>query len=420
VKVRIAKSSIHGSVAAPPSKSYTLRGLICAALAGGQSRIINPLVADDSLALRSVLLAIGVDIREEGGGWLVKGGDFTSPASDLYCRDSAGALRFMTALCALAPGICRLTAGTSLARRPVGPLVKALNDLGIRCSSSDGYPPVTVEGGKFKSREVDLPGDISSQFISALLFVAPRAEQGLTVKLTSPPESKPYLLMTLQCLEKFGVSVRADAGLLSFTVKPQSYRPAEYSVEGDWSSASYLMALGAVAGETVVTNLQPASLQADRALPGLLERMGANVSTTVGKVTVKSCVLKALSADMSDCIDLLPTVAALAAVADGVSELRGISRARIKESDRVEAMTAGLCDLGIHVHTDEDTMRITGGKLKGGVIDPRGDHRIAMAFSILGALAGDITIEDAGCVAKTYPHYWDDFNKLGGKTVIHV
>jgi 3-phosphoshikimate 1-carboxyvinyltransferase len=419
MKLKICKSDVKGSIAAPPSKSYTLRALACAALAKGQSRIIKPLVSDDTLAMWDVLSGIGAGIRGEGDDWWVLGGNFRAPHSDLHCRDSAGTLRFTTALCTLVPGQCHLTAGSSLARRPVGVLVKALNDLGVQCCASGGYPPIMVTGGKLRGDEVSLPGDISSQFVSALLFIAPKAETGLTIKLISPPESKPYLLMTLQCLEKFGIKVQADPDLLAFTALPQSYRPAEYSVEGDWSSASYLLALGAVIGETTVTNLNPNSLQADRVILDLLQQMGAHIDIGGDSIKVKRSELKALQADLSDCIDLLPTLAVLAASADGMSELRGIKRARIKESDRVAAMATGLSDMGIGVKLEDDRISITGGTFNPAVINPMGDHRIAMAFSIAGAIAGDITIKDAECVSKTYPRYWEDFNKLGGKAVTH-
>ncbi len=419
MQVKISKSNLQGNVAAPSSKSYTLRALVCAALARGQSKISGPLVADDTLALWCVLSGIGVGIRGDGDAWWVQGGNFTAPHSDLNCLDSAGTLRFMTALCSLVPGTCRLTAGPSLARRPVSPLVRALNDLGVRCSSTGDCAPVTVKGGKLKGGEVSLPGDISSQFVSALLFIAPRAEEGLTLKLTSPLESRPYLLMTLRCMEKFGISIQADPGLLSFSAQPQTYRATTYDVEGDWSSASYLLALGAIAGETTVTNLDPASLQADREILRLLEEMGASLEIKGRSITVKRSALKAIKADLSDCIDLLPTVAVLAAAAEGVSELRGISRARLKESDRVAAMATGLRDMGIEVKVSSDSMSISGGTPKGAVIDPVGDHRIAMAFSVLAATTGNTVIRDAECVAKTYPQYWDDFRKLGGKAVTH-
>jgi 3-phosphoshikimate 1-carboxyvinyltransferase len=418
MRALISKSSIRGKVVAPPSKSYTLRGLACSALAPGDSEIIHPLNSDDTSAARNVLQEIGVGIEEKNGSWMIKGGSFHQPGADLYCGESAGTLRFMSAVCALVPGTCRLTAAPSLARRPIAPLIGALNRLGIKCSTTGESTPVTVEGTRIRGGTVELPGDISSQYVTALLLVAPFTTDGLTIRLTSPLESKPYVMMTLDCLKDFGVEVSHDPGLSTFTVKPQAYRPAQYTVEGDWSSASYLLALGAAAGETEVSNLCAKSRQADRDIWIMLNRMGANILSAGDSITVKRSDLHAFRADLSDCIDLLPTVAVMAALANGVSELSGVRRARLKESDRIAAVKAGMERMGIKVDEEEDRILITGTKPVGTVIDSRGDHRIAMAFAILGVVAGDTVIEGAECVSKTYPGYWDELKSLGAGVVI--
>jgi 3-phosphoshikimate 1-carboxyvinyltransferase len=189
-------------------------------------------------------------------------------------------------------------------------------------------------------------------------------------------------------------------------------------VEGDWSSASYLLALGALAGEVEVDNLDMESLQGDRMLVGFLQDMGASVVSGRNAIVVKHSKLKAIKADLSDCIDLLPTMAVMAAVAGGTSELTGIERARLKESDRVAAVKEGLQRMGINVTEDANRLTITGGKPKGTLIDSKGDHRIAMAFSSLGTVVGDTVIGGAECVAKTYPEFWDVFKNLGGKVEI--
>jgi len=414
MKVEIARSDIKGSVSVPPSKSLTLRGLMAAALAEGESRLINPLVCDDTAAAIGVLRQIGVNIHDEPGVWRVGGGSFRAPAADLYCGESAATLRFMTAIAALVPGVCRLTGGPSLSRRPVGPLVAALGKLGVEVSAENGQPPVVVKGGGLKGGSTDLPGDISSQFVSALLLVAPRARRETTIRLTSPLTSRSYVLMTLWCLEKFGISVMVASD--KFTVVPQPYRHAEIEIEGDWSSASYFLALGAVGGDIKVNNLAANSLQADRDLVRILRAMGAAVANGADGVTVRRDDLHALNVDLSQCIDLLPTVAVLAALAPGQSELRGIAAARLKESDRVAALKEGLERLGVAVVEDEDSLTITGAQnLKPAVINSRDDHRIAMAFGVLGAAAGNITITGAECVAKTYPGFWEALKSVGGK-----
>ncbi len=205
MRALISRSSVEGKAEAPSSKSYTLRGLMCAALANGQSEIERPLYADDTGAGRDVLQKIGVGIVEKEGSWLISGGNFRQPDAELYCRDSAGTLRFLTALCSLVPGACHLTAGPSLSRRPILPLVSALRQLGVNCYSEGTEALVTVKGGRLLGGKTDLPGDISSQLVSAILFIAPLSEQGIALELTPPVESKPYIRMTIDCMKQFGV-----------------------------------------------------------------------------------------------------------------------------------------------------------------------------------------------------------------------
>ncbi|MFH1169597.1 MAG: 3-phosphoshikimate 1-carboxyvinyltransferase [Chloroflexota bacterium] len=413
MKATIRKSEVAGRAKAPASKSYTIRGLMCAALACGESRIVDPLVSDDTGAASDVLGWVGVDICRDAAVWRVSGGDFHQPGADLYCGDSAATLRFMTAICSLVPGSCHLVVGPSLARRPVRPLVQALQQLGVDASCRGEVAPVTVRGGGLRGGTAELPGNISSQFVSALLLAAPCAEQGVALRLTTKLESRPYVMMTLECLKTFGIEVLQTGE--GFRVERQSYQPATYRVEGDWSSASYFLALGAVSGEVTVENLNPASLQGDRVLLDFLREMGALVELGDNSVTVRRSVLKAIDADLTDCIDLLPTVAVLAAAADGTSRFTGIDRARLKESDRVAAVREGLEAMGIKVAEGKNSLAITGSPPKGVVVDSHGDHRIAMAFSILGTLYGGVTVAGAECVSKTFPRFWDILREIGGR-----
>jgi 3-phosphoshikimate 1-carboxyvinyltransferase len=306
-------------------------------------------------------------------------------------------------------------------------------------------PPVTVEGGTLRGGKTELPGHISSQFISALLLVAPFAEQEVQIRLTSQLTSRPYLLMTTRCLKEFGVNVSTSFD--KYVIPPQTYRATQFPVEGDWSSASYFLAMGALSEEVEVDNITTASVQGDRVILDILRSMGARVRAVGDTVTVNkgNGDLKAVHIDLSDCIDLLPTVAALAALADGTSELMGIERARIKESDRVAAVKEGLEKIGVDVREQGNRLIITGLATKKPVdeekedeedeedktgdnaeekrepvtIDSYKDHRIAMAFGILGCALGDITITDAECVAKTYPGFWESLKNIGGKVESH-
>jgi len=418
MKALIHKSEVKGKVRAPSSKSYTIRGLMCAALAKGESEIVHPLSSDDTEASIDVLSKVGVHIRQEEDLWRVAGGNFHEPDTELFCGESAATLRFMTALCSLIPGKCKLVAGPSLAERPIEPLVQALRQLGVNCSSQGETAPVIVEGGRLKGGVAELAGNISSQFVSALLFISPFAEEGVTIRLTTPLESKPFVLMTLECLRKFGIGVAFPEALKRFEISKQAYRPAKYEVEGDWSSASYFLALGAISGGVEVENLNPESLQGDKMMLNFLRDMGALVEVNKKSVVVKKSRLNALRADLSDCIDLLPTIAVLAAVADGVSELTGIERARIKESNRVASVKDGLERMGIKVTEERNRLLVTGSEPKGSVIDSQNDHRVAMAFSILSLSCGGTTINDAECVSKTFPRFWDILKSIGGEVKI--
>ena len=418
MKALVSKVEINGVVAAPSSKSYTIRSLMCASLAGGVSHIVNPLISDDTEAAADVLGQVGTDITKEERCWLVHGGHLHKPEGYLFCRDSAATFRFMTAISSVIPGRCRLVPGPSLALRPIEPLLDALFQLGVKSQFKNKI--VIVNSNRLRGGTVQLPGDISSQFISALLLVAPLSEKGMTILLTTPPTSRPYLKMTLECMRRFEIAVEAPDDLMFFKVSKQDYRAAEYIVESDWSSASYLLALGALSGQVEVTNLNNQSFQGDRIMINLLLAMGAEVMVNENSVRVRKAELKAIRADLTDCIDLLPTLAMLAAVADGESCFYGINRARLKESNRVLALKEGLARMGMPVAEEKDKLIIIGAKPTNAVINSYNDHRIAMAFSILGAAVGNTIIERAECVSKTYPHFWQTFKQLGGKVKLNV
>ncbi|UCE97402.1 MAG: 3-phosphoshikimate 1-carboxyvinyltransferase [Dehalococcoidia bacterium] len=418
MKALISKVEMNGVAAAPSSKSYTIRSLMCASLAGGLSRILNPLISDDTEAAADVLEQVGTDITKEESCWLVRGGRLHEPGDYLFCRDSAATFRFMIAISSVIPGKCHLVPGSSLALRPIEPLLNALSQLGVKNQFEN--KTVIVNGNRLLGGTVNLPGDISSQFISALLLVAPLSDKGMTIQLTTPPTSRPYLKMTLECMRRFEIVVEAPSDFMFFNISKQDYRPTEYFVESDWSSASYLLGVGALSGQVEVTNLNSQSFQGDRIVINLLQAMGGEVMVNENSVKVRKVGLKAIRADLTDCIDLLPTLAMLAAVANGESCFYGINRARLKESNRVLALKEGLARMGIPVAEEKDKLIITGGNPTGAVINSYNDHRIAMAFSILGAAVGNTIIEGAECVSKTYPHFWQTFKQLGGKVKLNV
>ncbi len=414
MKAVIRGGRVEGEAEAPPSKSYTHRALFLSALADGRSRIVSPLTSEDTEATRGILERLGVEIGCEGGRWEVWGGILRPPTSHLHCGGSATTLRLGAAVCSLVRGWSRLTGGPSLLRRPVGPLVDALRRMGVDCSDVGGFPPISVKGGGPSGGTVHMRGDISSQFVSAILIIAPLAERPTRIILTTPPESRPYISMTMEAQRRFGVKVQASGDMSLFEAERQEYRPTTFQVEGDWSSAAYLLAAGAISGRVRVTNIDPESLQADAAIMGLLRRMGASVRVWNGVAEAEASRLKAIEADVSDCPDLFPILAALCAVAEGRSTIRGVRRLEYKESNRVEAMLDGLRGMGIEAERRGEAVTVVGRKPRGGSIDPRGDHRIAMAFSILALTAeGETAILDAECVSKSYPHFWETMEMLG-------
>jgi 3-phosphoshikimate 1-carboxyvinyltransferase len=423
MKITVKKSQVKGRVRVPPSKSQTIRGLMCAALAGGESEIIDPLTCEDTDAAVAVLSRVGIQIQREKELWRVRGGTLRAPDTDLFCGESATTLRFMTAICSLIPGKCRLVGGPSLSKRPVKSLIQALKGLGVKCSVAGETPPVTVEGGTLKGGVTELPGNISSQFVSALLLIAPFAQEAVSIRLTTELTSRPYVSMTLQCLKEFGINVRTEPD--RFVVPRQRYQPTRFQVEGDWSSASYFLSLGAVSEGVEVENLSNSTLQGDRVMLDFLSSMGAKVKIAGNSVNVSQARLRAIRADLADCIDLLPTMAVLAALADGTSELTGIERGRIKESNRVAAVKEGLERMGVTVTEDRDRLTVAGlttprrATDEVTVIDSGDDHRIAMAFGVLGTVVGGVAITGAECVAKTFPNFWDTLKSLGGKLEIN-
>jgi 3-phosphoshikimate 1-carboxyvinyltransferase len=302
-----------------------------------------------------------------------------------------------------------------LLKRPVKDLAVALGELGAHCSSELGYPPVRVKG-PIKGGSVKIPGNVSSQYVSALLMAAPLAERPVEVNVVGHLESKSYVQMTLNMQHEFGVQINASDDSTSFQVNGQSYRPSEVNIEGDWSSAAFLLAGAAIASSKVsIHGLNGRSQQADRYMLDILGHMKARVSQDSDSVVIEGSQLQPIEVDVSDCPDLFPVISVMCAVADGNSTITGIRRLRIKESNRIQAMSEGLNQMGIKTHESENSFTIHGGKPQRAIINPHRDHRIAMAFGILGLCAEETSIIDSECVGKSYLSFWSDLQSLGGK-----
>jgi 3-phosphoshikimate 1-carboxyvinyltransferase len=287
--------------------------------------------------------------------------------------------------------------------------------MGLSVADCQGFPPVKVRGGPPRGGRVRVEGSLSSQFASALLLIAPVLEGGLSLELPEPRVSSPYIELTARVLTRFGAEVEREEGR-DLRVRATGYRPASLRVEGDWSSACFPLAAAAITGGRVaLRGLDPDSAQADRLFPELLSRMGVRVCRDGEAVVAEGPPLRGLEADLADAPDAVPALAAVAAVAPGLTEIRGVAHLRHKESDRLAALAEELGGLGASVRELEDGLLIRGGGLRGGVVHPRGDHRIAMALALTGLAVPGVAIAEPGCVSKSYPGFWEDLARFEGE-----
>jgi 3-phosphoshikimate 1-carboxyvinyltransferase len=430
------------TIPAPPSKSQTHRALILAALASGPSRVLRPLASDDTQHTRACLEQLGARFHPLPGGQ----GFQVEPIpiaqgpiqAELFVGESGTTCRLITAVAAALPGHYRIHGAGRMHQRPIGPLALALEGLGasIAFENQPGCPPLRLASQGLRGSQTQVDISHSSQFLSALLLAAPRSGQEVTIRLTgSRMASWPYALLTLQAMAEASVRVAVEAedasgrfspcppqevdGLpperIRLRVPAAHYQPGEFRVEGDWSSASYFLAAGALGRVPVqVTGLRPDSLQADRAIVGIMGRMGAKVEITSEGVTVFPSPLCGAHISMESCPDIVPTVAMLAATAQGTTRICGVAHLRIKESDRIAAVVEGLCRLGLAAHPTADGMIIHGGTLANGPVSLRthGDHRLAMSLSLAELGGAQIHLDTPECVRKSYPGFWEEWQKV--------
>lgn len=402
---------------APPSKSYTHRALVLAGLAS-ESTVRNPLDAEDPHATRRGVEALGAPVEADDGALAIRGGPPEPPDDVLDCANSGTTIRLLSAAASLADGGAVLTGDESLRTRPMGPLLGALEDLGAEAWSTtgDGTPPVVVRG-PLEGGTTDLPSDVSSQFLTALLLAAPRTPEGVDVTVETPIRSRPYVEMTLAVLDAFDVD--HDADLDAGTVRVPGDQPlpgTAYRVPGDWSSAAFPLALAAATGgRATIEGLPLDDPQGDRAILDHLEAFGADVARGDGAVTVAGPeTLEPVTADLGDTPDLFPVLAALAAGAQGTTELAGAEHLRHKESDRIAAMVEALDALGVEAKPRPGGAAIRGGPVQGGTVESRDDHRIAMAGVVLGAAAeAPVTVRESASYKVSYPSF-PDHVRAGG------
>jgi 3-phosphoshikimate 1-carboxyvinyltransferase len=407
------------TMTAPPSKSYTHRALIAGALASGTTEIKNPLDAEDTRLTAAALTALGVNVEESPGRIVITGCNGDIPNSETTMLDlgnSGTSLRLLASIGMLCRHPVVLSGSPRMQERPVGPLAKALSALGgsVDFLGTPGYPPIRVSG-KMNGGPVAIDGSVSSQFISSILLAAPYAVHDVEVTIPLPPKSASYLDVTVDVMQAFSGRV-SRSGYDRFVVSTKErYKGRSFTVEGDYSSASYFFAIAAICGGRVtVKNLLPGSVQGDRRFLDALTAMGCTVSLGDHAVTVgRSGDLHGITVDMSASPDTVQTLCMAAAVAKTPTTITGISHLKFKESDRINGTAERLRVLGGQVDVGNDSMTIRPAPLHGGTIDPADDHRTAMSFAVLGLGTGGITITHAACVNKSFPGFWEMLKQAG-------
>lgn len=418
MKLLSPKQIADQTVIVPGSKSISHRMMICAALCNGTSTVHNVLDSEDLSLTRQTLSAMGAAINDQPDGSVTVQGFGGRPIpfdQPIYLGNSGTSMRLLAGIAALGSTPYTLTGDERMCQRPMNELLDALNRFHIEANSEtgSGTPPVTIKGGNRTGGSTILDCSRSSQYLSALLMAGGLLEEGLTIDLTGPPVSVPYIDLTLDVMRQFKVTARRVSDTCYQVPGRQSYVPGTFSVEPDMSNAGYFWAAGAVTGKKIgVNHISENSLQGDKGQAYILEKMGCRVEETNGILSVQGGTLSAVDVDMADTPDAVPAIAVTAAFARGTTRIRNIGHLRIKECDRIDAVCSQLEKMGIRTAQGEDFMEITGGTPKGTKIETFNDHRIAMAFSIPGLMIPGMEIENPRCVEKSFPTYWELYDAL--------
>lgn len=414
----------RAEIAVPGSKSFTNRALVLAALTEGPVEITGSSESEDSAAMLDCLAELGISVERDGQRLVVRGDVSQVEPERHYRLDAALAgttIRFILALGCTVPGTKMVFGKAPLNARPIGDLVDGLRQLGadIEYLEEQGRPPLWVTSSRLTGNVCRIRGDVSSQYFSAILMVAPQIG-GVTIDVEGDQTSKPYIDMTLASMAAFGVRGVRNEAYRRYVVEPgQHYACSSYAVEGDWSCAGYFLALAALTERTItIRNLNPASSQADRQLSTILERMGSDISYGPESVTIVGRGVQPIEVDMNDCPDQIQTVAVLAAFAQGVTRITGASTLRDKETDRTVALERELARMEIVARAEGDTLIIYGGEPQPASIQTYGDHRMAMSFAVAASKIDGVVIGDPAVVAKSYPDFWDTLGHVGARVTM--
>lgn len=425
LKIKTIDKPFKAKIAVPGSKSYTHRMLIAAALADGASSIENALDSEDTRLTARALEMMGVPIRRAGTAVVVEGraGLIETAGVEIDLNNSGTSMRLLTAVAALGNGPVVLTGSSRMRQRPIQDLLDSLSQVGVAARSIDanGCPPVEICGPPGGGNSIEVNCELSSQYLSALMLVAPCVAGGLDIRVSRGPVSRPYVDITADVMQRFGVDVDRS-GYERFRVAGQkNYLSGRYAVEPDASQAGYFWAAAALTRSVVtVSGFNAGSVQGDLGLIDLLEDMGCRVVKDEDGITLTGASLSAIEADMADMPDVVPTAAVVAAFADGTTRLRNVGHLAVKESNRLDAVVQELRRMGIAAEQNGQDLTITGGRPAGARIETYNDHRIAMSFAVAGLVVPGVAIQNPSCVKKSFPQFWEVFESLyRAKRVAH-
>ncbi len=399
---------------APKSRSYSNRALAISALAKGKSKLKNALTCDDTTYMIEGLKKLGIKITKSKDEITVDGcnGKIMPEEDEIYTGNSGTTMRFLTAISALSEKTVKLTGDSRMKERPIGELGNALNELGVKIITTNGHPPVTATG-QIKGGKTSINGAVSSQFVSAILMVAPYAEKEVTLSIEGELTSKPYIDSTIECMECFNGIVKNNNYKQFKIDNKRKYLAKKFIIEGDYSNSSYFWAAAAITKKTVrITGLNPKSKQGDRNFIKVLERMGCKTISGKGWIEVTGAELKGIDIDMNSMPDTVQTLAVVAAFAKGKTTIKNIHNLRVKETDRIKALANELKKIGADAKEGEDHIEIIPQALHANEINTYNDHRMAMSFAIAGLELDGMVIKGAECVSKTFPEFFSEIKRF--------
>lgn len=410
-------SRLSGKVAVPSSKSIGHRAVICAGLSEGISNLYNVNYSQDIEATLRAMKIMGASMKKCGKSLKIKGAETLNPGEKIIdCAESGSTLRFMIPIAALTGKKMVFDGRGELVERPLDPYYKIFEDKNVKYKTLNGKLPLTIEG-ILRGGEYRVKGNISSQFISGLMFALPLAEEDSEIKIDGELKSKPYVDLTMDVLKEFSVYVQNN-NYKEFRIKGgQKFKARDFAIEGDFSQAAFWLAAGTLGGNIGCEGLNIKSLQGDKAILKIIENMGGKVLIEKDYIKSLPSYTKGIEFDASDCPDLVPVVAVLGALSDGTTRIVNAERLRIKECDRLRAICTELGKIGAEIEETEGGMIVKGKRcLNGGNVNSWGDHRIAMALAIASLKCnGRMIIKDADCIKKSYPDFWQHFKMLGGE-----